>query len=97
MKPGDELLMVDGKSLVGLTHAEAVDVLKSSQRLVQLVVATEDDGDSRSSSTQSIPELINGPRKSHASREVAPELVSSPNRNAFEMALLKGEPSGPQV
>ena len=41
MKPGDELLMVDGKSLVGLSHSEAVAVLKSTQQLVQLVVATE--------------------------------------------------------
>ena len=41
LKPGDELLMVDGKSLVGLSHSEAVAVLKSTQQLVQLVVATE--------------------------------------------------------
>lgn len=33
--------MVDGKSLVGLSHSEAVGVLKSTQQLVQLVVATE--------------------------------------------------------
>lgn len=33
--------MVDGKSLVGLNHSEAVAVLKSTQQLVQLVVATE--------------------------------------------------------
>lgn len=33
--------MVDGKSLVGLTHSEAVSVLKTTQQLVQLVVATE--------------------------------------------------------
>ena len=33
--------MVDGKSLVGLTHSEAVGVLKMTQQLVQLVVATE--------------------------------------------------------
>ena len=41
LKPGDEILMVDGKSLVGLTHSEAVGVLKTTQQLVQLVVATE--------------------------------------------------------
>ena len=34
-------MMVDGKSLVGLNHSEAVAVLKSTQQLVQLVVATE--------------------------------------------------------
>lgn len=41
LKPGDEILMVDGKSLVGLSHSEAVSVLKTTQQLVQLVVATE--------------------------------------------------------
>lgn len=41
LKPGDEILMVDGKSLVGLSHSEAVSVLKMTQQLVQLVVATE--------------------------------------------------------
>ena len=41
LKPGDELLMVDGKSLVGLTHSEAVGILKTTQQLVQLVVASE--------------------------------------------------------
>ena len=41
LKPGNDILMVDGKSLVGLTHSEAVGVLKTTQQLVQLVVATE--------------------------------------------------------
>lgn len=31
---------MDGKSLVGLTHSEAVNVLKTTKQLVQLVVAT---------------------------------------------------------
>lgn len=60
LHPGDELLMVDGKTLVGLTHDEAVAVLKATQKLVQLVVATEHaDGESVSSSLQSIPEKLN--------------------------------------
>lgn len=51
--------MVDGKSLVGLTHDEAVAVLKATQKLVQLVVATEHiEGESINSSLQSIPEVI---------------------------------------
>ena len=51
--------MVNGKSLVGLTHNEAVDVLKATQKLVQLVVATEStEGDSVASSLQSIPEAV---------------------------------------
>ncbi len=98
LKPGDELLMVDGKSLVGLTHGEAVEVLKSTQRLVQLVVATEDDGESMASSVQSIPELMGGQRrKSRTAQEIAPEIISSPNRAAFEMAMLRREESDPQV
>lgn len=36
---GDELLMINGQSLVGLTHQEAVDILRSAAGLVQLVVA----------------------------------------------------------
>ena len=33
--------MINGRSLIGLTHQEAVDVLRNSPRLVQLVVAAK--------------------------------------------------------
>ncbi len=91
--------MVDGKSLVGLTHTEAVEVLKTTQRLVQLVVATEDDGgESVASSIQSIPGLFSGQRrKSRTTQEIAPEVFNSPNRGAFEMTLLKKEENNSQV
>ncbi|KAK7491797.1 hypothetical protein BaRGS_00017053, partial [Batillaria attramentaria] len=41
LKRGDELLMINGTSLVGLTHQEAVDALRSAPSLVQLVVASK--------------------------------------------------------
>ncbi|XP_062273053.1 PDZ domain-containing protein 2 [Scomber scombrus] len=42
---GDELLMVNGQSLVGLTHQEAVAILRSTTGLVQLVVASREESD----------------------------------------------------
>lgn len=51
--------MVDGKTLVGQSHDEAVAILKATQKLVQLVVATEHpEGESINSSLQSIPENL---------------------------------------
>lgn len=40
LRAGDELLMVNGKLLVGLTHQEAVATLRASSGLIQLVVAS---------------------------------------------------------
>lgn len=91
--PGDELLMVDGKSLVGLSHDEAVAVLKATQKLVQLVVATEHaEGESQNSSVQSIPffdRQVDGGQSYHMmtaseAPAVAPEHLKSPLRNTFE-------------
>ncbi|XP_030048860.1 PDZ domain-containing protein 2 [Microcaecilia unicolor] len=42
LRSGDELLMINGQSLVGLSHQEAVAVLRSAAGLVQLVVASRD-------------------------------------------------------
>ncbi|XP_041365047.1 tyrosine-protein phosphatase non-receptor type 13-like isoform X2 [Gigantopelta aegis] len=41
LKRGDELLMINGHSLIGLGHQEAVDCLRSAPKLVQLVVASK--------------------------------------------------------
>ncbi|RUS79573.1 hypothetical protein EGW08_012667, partial [Elysia chlorotica] len=44
LKKGDELLMINGQSLIGLTHEEAVEVLRHSPDLVQIVVASKVNG-----------------------------------------------------
>ncbi|XP_029366555.1 PDZ domain-containing protein 2 isoform X2 [Echeneis naucrates] len=57
---GDELLMINGQSLVGLTHQEAVAILRSTTGLVQLVVASREESDvgfERFPST-SLPDLV---------------------------------------
>ncbi|KAK6180361.1 hypothetical protein SNE40_012531 [Patella caerulea] len=41
LKKNDELLMINGKSLIGLSHQDAVEVLRSAPRLVQLVVSSK--------------------------------------------------------
>lgn len=41
MKVGDELLWVNGRHLIGLTHSEAVDLLTASSSVVQLVIARD--------------------------------------------------------
>ncbi|XP_069378939.1 PDZ domain-containing protein 2 isoform X2 [Paralichthys olivaceus] len=57
---GDELLMINGESLLGLTHQEAVAILRSTTGLVQLVVANREEsevGFERFPST-SLPDLV---------------------------------------
>ncbi|XP_040010669.1 PDZ domain-containing protein 2 isoform X2 [Xiphias gladius] len=57
---GDELLMINGQSLVGLTHQGAVNILRSTTGLVQLVVASREETDvgfERFPST-SLPDLV---------------------------------------
>ena len=41
LKEGDELLWINGHSLTGLTQQQAVDLLRASRRLIQLVISTE--------------------------------------------------------
>ncbi|XP_036382724.1 PDZ domain-containing protein 2 [Megalops cyprinoides] len=60
LKAGDELLMINGQSLVGLSHHEAVAILRSSAGLVQLVVASreESDVDFHKYPSTSLPDLV---------------------------------------
>ncbi|XP_026787037.3 PDZ domain-containing protein 2 isoform X1 [Pangasianodon hypophthalmus] len=60
LKAGDELLMINGQSLVGLSHQEAVAVLRSTAGLVQLVVASRDESevDFHKYPSSSLPDLV---------------------------------------
>ena len=85
LHPRDELLMVDGKTLVGLTHDEAVAVLTGTQKLVQLVVASEhSEGESLDSSSQSIPENLSRALSTYEHSVIAPEMFQSPQRSVFQ-------------
>ncbi|XP_063815340.1 PDZ domain-containing protein 2 isoform X2 [Pseudophryne corroboree] len=60
LKAGDELLMINGQSLVGLSHQEAVVILRATVGLVQLVVASRDgtDVDFCKYPSTSLPDLV---------------------------------------
>ncbi|XP_042660418.1 PDZ domain-containing protein 2 isoform X2 [Tyto alba] len=57
---GDELLMINGQSLVGLSHQDAVALLRSAAGLVQLVVASKEsaEGDILKYPSTSLPDLL---------------------------------------
>ncbi|XP_069819242.1 PDZ domain-containing protein 2 isoform X2 [Dendropsophus ebraccatus] len=60
LKAGDELLMINGQSLVGLSHQEAVVILRGAVGVVQLVVASRDgtDVDFGKYPSTSLPDLV---------------------------------------
>ncbi|XP_026106016.1 PDZ domain-containing protein 2-like isoform X1 [Carassius auratus] len=60
LKAGDELLMINGHSLVGLSHQEAVAILRSTAGLVQLVVVSRDESevDFHKYPSTSLPDLV---------------------------------------
>ncbi|XP_028603793.2 PDZ domain-containing protein 2 isoform X2 [Podarcis muralis] len=60
LKVGDELLMINGHSLVGLSHQDAVALLRSAEGLVYLVVASREgaEEDFLSYPSTSLPDLI---------------------------------------
>ncbi|XP_073321416.1 PDZ domain-containing protein 2 isoform X2 [Pagrus major] len=74
LQAGDELLMINGQSLVGLTHQEAVTILRSTTGLVQLVVASREESDvgfERFPST-SLPDLVSTCNSSSFLSQTAP-------------------------
>ncbi|KAM6473800.1 PDZ domain-containing protein 2 isoform 2-T3 [Liasis olivaceus] len=60
LKVGDELLMINGQSLVGLSHQDAVALLRSAEGLVYLVVASREgaEEDVLHYPSTSLPDLI---------------------------------------
>ncbi|KAJ6656111.1 hypothetical protein lerEdw1_004161 [Lerista edwardsae] len=60
LKVGDELLMINGQSLVGLSHQDAVALLRSAEGLVYLVVASREGAEEEflSYPATSLPDLI---------------------------------------
>ncbi|XP_047237776.1 PDZ domain-containing protein 2 isoform X3 [Girardinichthys multiradiatus] len=75
---GDELLMVNGHSLVGLTHHEAVSVLRSTTGLVQLVVSSREESevDFEHFPSTSLPDLVSTCRTSLSLFQPAPPCSS---------------------
>ncbi|KAM4576060.1 PDZ domain-containing protein 2 isoform 2-T2 [Odontesthes bonariensis] len=78
---GDELLMINGQSLVGLTHQEAVDILRSTTGLVQLVVSTtgneESEVDFEHFPSTSLPDLVSNCRSSSSLSQTSPPCLQS--------------------
>ncbi|XP_043543364.1 PDZ domain-containing protein 2 isoform X1 [Chiloscyllium plagiosum] len=82
LKSGDELLMINGQSLVGLSHQEAVALLRSAAGLVQLIVASRDESEIHFQKfpSTSLPDLVtnfvvadNSPSPTENKENVKPE------------------------
>ncbi|XP_068740445.1 uncharacterized protein [Montipora capricornis] len=53
LKEGDELLWINGHSLIGITQQEAVDLLRASPKLIQLVISRQGDTSTNTSKPMS--------------------------------------------
>ncbi|KAM7416953.1 hypothetical protein PAMA_018840 [Pampus argenteus] len=84
---GDELLMVNGQSLVGLTHQEAVAVLRSTTGLVQLVVASREESDVgfQHFPSTSLPDLVSTCSSSSYLSQTAPPRSNQTSKSSTSL------------
>ncbi|XP_015261331.1 PREDICTED: PDZ domain-containing protein 2 [Gekko japonicus] len=95
LKVGDELLMINGQSLVGLSHEEAVVLLRSAEGLVYLVVASRDgaEEDFLNYPSTSLPDLIS----TCSVQDSTPWTENKENEEPEEEEEVKGKTLVPEV
>ncbi|KAG8456802.1 hypothetical protein GDO86_002549 [Hymenochirus boettgeri] len=82
LKAGDELLMINGQSLVGLSHQEAVAILRSTMGIVQLVVASRESSnvDFCKYPSTSLPDLVSAATSEHMAPSTDDKENEEPDR-----------------
>ncbi|KAH0627859.1 hypothetical protein JD844_008384 [Phrynosoma platyrhinos] len=97
LKVGDELLMINGQSLVGLSHQDAVALLRSAEGLIYLVVASREgaEEDFLNYPSTSLPDLIS----TCSAQDTAPWTDNKENEEPDEEEEedVKGENVVPEV
>ncbi|KAF7244011.1 PDZ domain-containing protein 2 [Varanus komodoensis] len=95
LKVGDELLMINSHSLVGLSHQDAVALLRSAEGLVYLVVSSREgaDEDFLSYPSTSLPDLIS----TCSAQDTAPWTDNKENEKPEEEEEAKGKLAVPEV
>ncbi|KAM9810525.1 PDZ domain-containing protein 2 [Neosynchiropus ocellatus] len=96
LQAGDELLMINGQSLVGLTHQEAVAVLRSTTGLIQLVVASREESEVgfQHFPSTSLPDLLSTCSSSSSGSSMTghrPPKTSSSSINLHNYSDVRGE------
>ncbi|WAR00558.1 PDZD2-like protein [Mya arenaria] len=77
LQRGDELLMINGRSLIGANHQEAVEMLRSAPKLVQLVIAAKVRKSSSLASAASACPMSPGPGE-FSSQSIPEVLAQTP-------------------
>ncbi|XP_062984253.1 PDZ domain-containing protein 2 isoform X2 [Elgaria multicarinata webbii] len=95
LKVGDELLMINSQSLVGLSHQDAVALLRSAEGLVYLVVASREgaEEDFLSYPSTSLPDLIS----TCSAQDTAPWTDNKENEEPEDEEDAKGKTLVPEV